>query len=124
MASQVVRDHVYIPERRQMTTGRPGHNERVHIDLAPLEPRLNYRRMLVIALCTAAGLASVAIADVASRRGYSYNEASIFFWLGLLIIFVPIAAGSLSKDVNHHERLLLIILLGVAFYIVKVIASP
>ena len=86
--------------------------------------QFNHRKVLAIALCSAVGLASVAVADAASRRGYSYNEASVFFWLGLLIIFAPIAGRSLSQGINHRERLVLIILLGVAFYLVKVLASP
>ncbi len=80
--------------------------------------------MSVVALCTALGLASVAVADAASRHGYAYSKASVFFWLGLLLIFVPIAVRVLMPGTDRQERLTLVIVLGFALYLVKVLASP
>ena len=80
--------------------------------------------MSAVALCAALGLVSVAVADVASRHGYLYAKASPFFWLGLLVIFVPIAFRVLMQDTDRQERLTLVVLLGVALYLVKVLGSP
>jgi hypothetical protein len=88
------------------------------------DARLDGRWMSSIALCTALGLASVAVADAASRHGYGYTGASVFFWFGLLLIFVPIALRVLLRQTDRQERLTLVILLGVALYLVKVLGSP
>jgi len=88
------------------------------------DTHFDWRWMSVVVLCTALGLASVAVADAASRHGYSYNKASVFFWLGLLLIFVPIAVRVLMQDTDRQERLTLIIVLGVALYLVKILFSP
>lgn len=92
----------------------------------PVNGRTRYNRRLtsVVVLCTATGLASVAVADAASRHGYGYGEASPFLWLGLLLIFVPIAVRVLQQDTDRRERLALVILLGTALYAVKILSSP
>jgi hypothetical protein len=81
-------------------------------------------KVLTIALCSAVGLSLLAVADEASRRGYRYAPVSVLFWLGLLLIFVPIALRTLASEVDRQERLALIIVLGVACYVGKILASP
>ena len=88
---------------------------RTHLDL---------RWTSAVALCATLGLACVGVADAASLKGYGYTTASVFFWLGLLLIFVPVAFRALMSDTVRRERLTLIILLGVALYLVKVLGSP
>ena len=78
----------------------------------------------MVALSTALGLASIELADAASRDGYSYSKASVPFWIGLLLIFVPITGRALMRNADRRERLILVIMLGVAFYLVKVLANP
>lgn len=80
--------------------------------------------MAVALLSPGLGLASVSVADAASRNGSSYTKASVFFWFGLLLMFVPIAATALARGTRRRERLLLLLLLGVAFYVVKILYSP
>jgi len=70
------------------------------------------------------GIVSTAVADTLSRRGYAYHTASAFFWSGLLLIFIPIAGRVLSRAAGRTERLALVVLLGIALYLVKVLASP
>lgn len=88
------------------------------------DARIDRRWMSVVGLCASLGLVSVAVADAASRHGYGYATASVFFWLGLLLIFVPIAFRVLMQNTDRQERLALVILLGVALYLVKVLGSP
>ncbi len=85
-------------------------------------PHFDRIRVSVTMLCTALGIACVAGADVASRSGYSVAYA--LFWLALLLIFVPIAFGVLRKDADRRERLLFVVVLGIALYLVKVLFSP
>ena len=87
-------------------------------------PRFDLPWMSFVVLCTALGLASVDFADVASRRGYGNVNASVLFWFGLLLIFVPIAGRVLMQGTHRRERLTLILLLGAALYGVKVLGSP
>jgi hypothetical protein len=66
----------------------------------------------------------VGVGDAASRAGHNYSGALAFFWLGLLLIFVPVGVRVLMRDVGLRERLSLIVLLGVALYGVKILGSP
>ena len=86
--------------------------------------RLDLRRVLLIALCGAAGLGALAVADEASRRGHAYTPTSVLFWAGLLLVFAPAAIRALAPAVDRRERLGIIVGLGVALYLVKVLASP
>jgi hypothetical protein len=70
------------------------------------------------------GLAVVAVGDNLSIRGYAYQTTSIFFWVGLLLIFVPIAGRVLMRGAGRSEQLAIIIILGIALYVVKILASP
>jgi hypothetical protein len=99
---------------------------------APLKPRpqathktasrVDLRWVSTLAICTALGLAFVAIADAGSRQGNT--ATSVFFWVGLLLIFAPTASRLLSHNVGRQERLALVILLNVGLYLVKVLSSP
>ena len=98
---------------RDSTVGGPGGSSRPHFGLLWISG---------VALCTALGLRSVAAAErVAAKR----NDATYpFFWLGLLLLFVPLALGALRKATHRRERLLLVVLLGVALYLVKLLVFP
>jgi hypothetical protein len=89
----------------------------------PLAGRVRLRLSLpLLALGASLGLASVAIADAGSRRGIS--SLAPLFWIGLLLIFSPIACRVLSRSTTRQERLLLVLLLGVSLYLIKVLALP
>lgn len=88
------------------------------------DPHLNRIWIGLVALCTALGLASVAVADRASRHGDRYSGALLFFFVGLLLILIPVAVRILMQDIARQERLILIIILGLAFYFVKILGSP
>jgi hypothetical protein len=87
-------------------------------------PYFDYRWVIAVVLSTTLGLFSIAMADTASRHGNGYTSASVFFWVGLLLIFVPIAFRVLMPGTDRNEQLTLVILLGVALYLVKVFYSP
>ena len=86
------------------------------------DARFDLRWMSFVVLSIALGLVFVAIADAGSRHGHT--ATSVFFWLGLLLIFIPIAFRVLMHHAGRQERLTLVILLGVALYLVKVVGSP
>lgn len=68
------------------------------------------------------GLLLVAGGDTLSRRGVGWAEG--VFWIGLLVLVMPIAARLLGASARRTERLLLVMLLGVALYAVKVFHDP
>jgi hypothetical protein len=106
---------------------RPAATEQPSMPLPAQEPqsaRIAYGWLALIVLCSVAGLSVLAVADEASRRQDASVPTYILFWLGVLLIFIPAAARALASAANPRERLTLIVFLGVALYLVKVVGSP
>jgi hypothetical protein len=76
----------------------------------------------VLALTSAAGVALVSVGNALSRTGRP--GAQVLFWLGLLTIFLPIASRLSSRAPTRGERVVLLLELGLAFYLVKVLRNP
>ena len=76
----------------------------------------------IIFATSASGLLLVALADAFSRSGGSHGEA--LFWTGLLVIFIPFVLRLASSEARRSERVVLLLLLGAAFYLVKVLRDP
>ena len=75
-----------------------------------------------LSLTSAIGILLVEVADTLARSAAGQYEP--LFWSGLLLIIVPIAARLASSGPLRRERIGLIILLGLGFYLVKVLHSP
>ena len=73
----------------------------------------------VIVLLAAIGLFLCALANALSRATQEPN--SVIYWLGLLVIAVPIFFRLSSKEPSYRERLGLVLLLAAALYGVKVV---
>ncbi|MHB1131385.1 MAG: hypothetical protein ACYC4L_03255 [Chloroflexota bacterium] len=76
----------------------------------------------IIAVATAFGLHVLAAADVAARGGQAW--AGGLFWLGLLIVYLPVALRLLSPTVGRTEGLGLVTVLALATYLPRVMHSP
>lgn len=76
----------------------------------------------LITLNNAFGLLLTAVAYNASRNGLSWAIA--LFWLSLIIIFVPNAVRLSLSTIARKERIGLIVGIGLAFYLVKVLYTP
>ena len=76
----------------------------------------------LIVLSSAAGLLLVSVADALSRSGHQH--AGVPFWLGLLAIFLPVTARLTAASPTRNERVGLLMLLGLASYLVKVFRDP
>ncbi len=76
----------------------------------------------LLMLTSALGILSVAYAYNISRNGTRGGD--IFLWLGLLIIFVPAVVRLISPAASRFERLSLLCVIGICFYLVKVMFSP
>jgi hypothetical protein len=73
-------------------------------------------------LTTAAGLAIVGAANRAAQTSEWWSEPA--FYIGLLVLVLPIAARLLSGDAEGTERLSLVVLLALGLYLAKVLHDP
>lgn len=73
-------------------------------------------------LSSSVGVLLVAIAYLYSRSGSTAIEP--VFWAGLLLVVVPIAARLIAVAPSRHERIALLIVLGLSLYLIKYIHSP
>jgi len=75
-----------------------------------------------VSLVNACGLLLIAFGNTAALSGSRYAEW--LFWLGLLVLIVPTALRLISVEAARKERIGLVVVLGLAFYLVKVLHSP
>ncbi len=85
-------------------------------------PMTGWGWLPVISLTTAIGIFMVAMAYNAARLAQPW--ANTLFWIGLLVIFIPVTARILSAKPSRGERITLLIALGVALYILNYLQYP
>lgn len=78
--------------------------------------------MPVLSVSTALGLLIVASGFTLSRNRVAWAES--LFWLGLAIMYAPVATRLLVKDCSRAERIVLVAVLGMGLYFVKLFHSP
>lgn len=76
----------------------------------------------VLVLVASSGLLMVAFSNYAAIRGVSWSEA--LFWVGLLMIFAPFTLRLVSPVPTRNQRMGMLLGLGLALYLVKVLHSP
>lgn len=84
--------------------------------------RLALGAMPLLALAAAGGLIAVALGNNLAREGKV--GAQPLFWLGLAVIYAPIAYRLLGSGAGRAERLGLVLTLALSLYLVKVLRSP
>jgi hypothetical protein len=70
----------------------------------------------------AQGLVAVALADAVGRDGS--NWAQPLFWSGMALLWVPPILRIIGREATRGERIALLVLVGMALYVVKVLYSP
>jgi hypothetical protein len=75
-----------------------------------------------LSLVIAGGVGIVAYADYRARL--DAPGAIELFWVGLLVMFLPVFARLMARGVSRQETMTLLAMLVVAFYVVKVLLSP
>jgi hypothetical protein len=73
----------------------------------------------LIALLASLGLLVVSVANALSRA--TLTETSLIYWAGLLLIALPIFYKLSSREPSSRQRLVVVLLLGLALYGVKVV---
>ncbi len=104
--------------------GRPGKRAANRAAVVRLWGRVVRGRNLLplLALVGAGGLLLVAVAMAEAWVGRRWAEP--LFWVGLLVLFVPVAGRLLGEPASRGERIGLLALLGLELYLVKVLRSP
>lgn len=98
----------------------PGRGE---LEAAGAYPRtLSLGFLPVLAAATVAGLALVALANVAGRANEPWAQAAFFG--GLLVLVVPIALRLVAEEPDRAERAALVCLLGLALFATKFLRDP
>lgn len=81
-------------------------------------PMLDRLSLPLVALIASLGVFLCALTNALSRATLEPN--SVLYWIGLLVIAVPIFLRLTLKGPSYRERLALVLLLGLALYLVKV----
>jgi uncharacterized membrane protein len=76
----------------------------------------------VVSVVDALGLCVVAVAYAGARVNAIWGDP--VFWVGILLLFVPAAIRVLSPTVSQGERIGMLVMLGIALYLVKVFQYP
>lgn len=79
-------------------------------------------RFLAAALAVSLGLLIVGVADAIARDGSHWAQP--LFWIGLLTLWVPCTVWIVARGTTRTERIALLVLLGTAMYVVKILYSP
>ena len=75
-----------------------------------------------LSLVAALGVLTIALADNSAR--VNAPSAVPLFWIGLLVLFVPIMTRLATPGVTRQESMGLVVILGLGLYLVKVLYSP
>lgn len=76
----------------------------------------------LLTLVAAIGIALVAVANRVAAGGAQWGDVP--FFVGLIVIVVPIALRLLQVDVRGSERVALVVVLGIALYACKLLHDP
>ncbi len=88
----------------------------------PPKVRLPLGSAPFLALIAAVALILIAMGNNAARNGL--DSAPYMFWVGLVLIYAPIAFRLMSTSASRAERLALGLVLGLSLYVVKILAAP
>ncbi len=121
-------NEIRVPKNYPKTIHNPAHADADDVDME-MTPRtidtvqaFSWGWLPLLSLTSAVGILFVAVADTLARSAAGQYE--LLFWAGLLLMIVPIAARLVSSQPVRQERIGLIIVLGLGFYLVKVLHSP
>ncbi|MCW2982836.1 MAG: hypothetical protein JWR63_406 [Conexibacter sp.] len=93
-------------------------------DTEPTAPRSSGVALLVVAACAATGVVVAAISFRLARESTSLNGARGLLWLSLALMFAPALARMLSRGPSREERAAILVVAGVAMYLLKVLYDP
>lgn len=104
------------PKAEDPPTSRTGRQEIVQF------PASAWGWLPMLTLTSAWGILAVVYAFTTLR--YFTVDVTIFFWLGLLLVFVPPMWRLISPAASRFERIGLLCVVGICFYLVNVLDTP
>jgi len=78
--------------------------------------------MPALTLVSSFGLMVISVANM--RWRVNAGGATMMFWVGLMVIYLPFALRMAFPDVSRKERIALVIVLAMTLYAVKLLNSP
>lgn len=82
------------------------------------------RSLPIMALFCTSGTLVITAAFYLSRTNEALPAARGLYWLGLGVVYVPLFARLLMRDISRGERIGLVVLAGAFLYLVKVLHDP
>jgi hypothetical protein len=76
----------------------------------------------ILSLTSGVGVFLLALADEAGR--FASHWADLLFWIGLLVLFIPIAVRIISPGPSRQERIALLVILGSSLYLLRYLEEP
>lgn len=76
----------------------------------------------LLSVVAACGVFLVSLADTQARMASPWAE--LLLWVGIMVVFVPIALRLMWSEVTSREGLGLALILGLSLYLVRVLHSP
>lgn len=117
--------NVFLPRPRQTRAGtqRSGDSQAtVSCTSHNTETQPTLGWLPALSVCGACALLLAAIAnDLARNRS---ELAPTLFWTSLLVLIVPCAARLSARAPSRHERIGVVVLVGIGLYLVKIFHSP
>ena len=110
--------HTTTSLHRSALTGRFSTSSR---DLSRWQPG-DWGWLPLLSLLSACGVLLVALAHTSAR--YNTMWAQPLYWLGLIVLFMPIATRLMMPGVARQEAIGLVVYLGLMIYCVKLLQSP
>jgi hypothetical protein len=89
---------------------------------SPSQPETDLWRLSAHAAAIGLALVAIAVADTLARGGSKWAEP--LFWAGMALLWVPPIVRIIGREASRNERLALLVLLGMALYVVKVVYGP
>jgi hypothetical protein len=111
-----------LPDRQQKVSNHAMRKSGKHRSLE--RSRFNPWSAVLISLSVTLGLVGTQIANRLVINNGNYTIGVDFWWAGLFLIFIPIAVRLTMRGTGRGERIILAVLLGAVFYVVKVQGSP
>lgn len=103
----------------------PASHQHSYAQYQKTEAGSNWGWLPSLALISTLGVFLVAYAYTSARDSSNgTGKAELFFWLGLLLIFVPSVVRLVAPHATRFERVGLLCVVGISFYLVSVMYSP
>jgi hypothetical protein len=111
-----------VSEGREVVLRRTRDPRTPHRAIAIVRVRSELGWFAPLTVLAATGVLLVVVADAVSRS--TAGESQALFWVGLLLVYLPIVWRLTAVGALRVERVSLVVLFGGALYLVKVFANP